>query len=193
MANPNATPLYEGMFLFNPSAIDSSVATATETMEEILSRAEADVEALYKWDERKMAYPIEGQKRGLYMLAYFRVRGVQIANIERDVNLSDQVMRCLITRADHIGDVELDLARQKQAESRDAGAVEEAGESSEASEAPEAAAAPDTAETAEASRSESPASPSPDADSARSTPSEGGDETDAPESGTRATEEAEKS
>lgn len=116
--------LYEGMFLFNPAAIQSSVATAAGTVKELLDRAGAEIEAVYKWDDRRLAYPINGQKRGLYMLAYFRVRGVQIANIERDVNLSEQIMRCLIIRADHFGETELELARDKQKDTLAAAGLE---------------------------------------------------------------------
>lgn len=179
------THLYEGMFLFNSAAIDSSVAAATQAVRDLLDRADAQIEALYKWDDRKLTYPIEGQKRGLYMLAYFKVRGVQIANIERDVNLSEPIMRCLIIRADHVGETELQLAVDKQQETADAASLEKGSEEESSEEAPQPAAeaAPDTAE---AGREESMAAASADPDAARPTPSEGEDSGDAPESGTKA-------
>jgi len=122
--------LYEGMFLFNPAQVTSSVAAASETLKGILDRAEAEVIAMYKWDERKMAYPIDGQRRGLYMLAYFNIDGARIPQIERDVKLSDEIMRVMIVRADHLGETELDLARDKQKETLAAAALEgEQGES----------------------------------------------------------------
>lgn len=158
--NEANTYLYEGLFLFNQQEIGSSIAKANEIMQDVLNRAEAEAIAVYKWDDRRLAFEIKGQKRGLYMLAYFRARGSQIANIERDVNLSEQMLRCLILRAEHIGDVELEEARKRQEETLTAAAlqVEEADAASEddagfeppaegASEAP-AAAAPAATETA---------------------------------------------
>ena len=50
-----------------------------------------------KWDKRKLAYEIKGQKRGLYIIAYFTAPGAAVAAIERDVNLSEQVLRVLVT------------------------------------------------------------------------------------------------
>ena len=122
------TRLYEGMFLFNPAEIQSSVATAAQTVQQLLERAEAQIEAIYKWDDRKLAYPIEGHKRGLYMLAYFRAPGSKINHIERDVNLSEQLLRCLIVRADHLGETELELARDKQKDTVAVGSLEGGGE-----------------------------------------------------------------
>ncbi len=103
------TALYEGMFLINQQQMAGDLEGALSHIREMLDRAEAEVISLRKWDERKLAYPVNGQKRGLYVLALFRVRAVQIANIERDCNLSELVMRVLMTRCDHMGETEIEL------------------------------------------------------------------------------------
>jgi len=108
----NSRRLYEALLLLNQQAVASDFAGCVEHVREVFRRAEAEVEVLRKWDERKLAYEIEGQKRGTFLLAYLRVDGAQIANIERDCSLSEQILRVLIIRADHIGDVELELAKQ---------------------------------------------------------------------------------
>lgn len=101
-------PLYEGLFLMSQEST-GDLAGSLEVVQGILDRAEAETIVLRKWDERKLAYPIKGQKRGLFLLALFRVNGVQIANIERDCNLSDEVVRVMFTRADHMGEVEIEM------------------------------------------------------------------------------------
>jgi small subunit ribosomal protein S6 len=109
------TAIYEGLFLLNQSSASSDFAGCVNFLKEVLERAEAEVICLGKWDERKLAFPVEGQKRGTFLLGVFRVRGTQIANIERDCNLSDQVVRCLILRAEHLGEVELELLKKDAA------------------------------------------------------------------------------
>ncbi|MBI1336903.1 MAG: 30S ribosomal protein S6 [Phycisphaera sp.] len=104
-------PLYEGLFLMSATA-GADIEQSLALVKEILDRAEAQVLVLTKWDERKLAYPIKGQKRGLYILAYFRARPTQIANIDRDCNLSENIVRSLILAAPHIGEVELKLAEE---------------------------------------------------------------------------------
>lgn len=111
----NKAALYEGLFLINQQEMAGDLDGALSHIREMLDRAEAEVVSLRKWDERKLAYPVNGQKRGLFILALFRVRPVQVANIERDCNLSELVMRVLMTRADHYGEVEIE-AELKEAE-----------------------------------------------------------------------------
>ena len=110
MPDPDKTYLYEGLFLMSQSEIASDPAGATAHVQDMLDRVEASTRAMHKWDERKLAYPVEGQKRGTYLLAYFDARPSQIANIERDCNLSEMVMRVMMTRCDHMGEDEVAAA-----------------------------------------------------------------------------------
>ena len=106
MADP--TPkLYEGLFLMSQSAISAGLGSAIDTVRGMLDRVDAEVLSLSKWEERKLAYPIEGQKRGTYLITLFKVKPTQIVNIERDCNLSEDVLRVMMTRADHMGETEL--------------------------------------------------------------------------------------
>jgi len=92
---------YEAMFVF-PQAQTSDLQGAVSHIEEIINRAEGEIIALSKWGERNFATPIDKNKRGLFLLAYFRARGTRMANIERDCNLSEVISRFLIIRADHL-------------------------------------------------------------------------------------------
>ena len=92
---------YEVMFLAGQAAA-AQLGSLVEHIDEIVRRANGEFIALRKWDERRLAYEIDKQKRGVYFLAYLRCAGDQIAHIERDVAISDRIMRVLITRADHL-------------------------------------------------------------------------------------------
>ncbi|MDH3582730.1 MAG: 30S ribosomal protein S6 [Phycisphaerae bacterium] len=154
--------LYEGLFLFNTAQIGPGIQAASTALQRLMERAEAEVEAEYKWDERRLAYEIEGQRRGLYLLSYFRTTGDKIASLERDVQLSDEIMRCLILRAEHIGETELELARQKQEETRTAAALEQERAEQEPEPEPVTAAVAEPAETpAPAAASDAPAAADP--------------------------------
>lgn len=156
MSEPTVA-LYEGLFLFNIQEIEGDLNTATETLQEILDRAEAEVITLSKWDERKLAYEIKGQKRGLYLLTHFKARGSQIANIERDVNLSEKLLRCMIIKGDHIGETELEQFKEAASKTADeaalraddAPAVEVAAEAPAEPVAADAPASDESAPTAE--------------------------------------------
>ena len=93
---------YEAMFL-----VDSAEATAkwSETItavNTVMERAEAEVISLRKWDERRLIFEIAKCKRGPYILCYFKSDPSVISGIERDVQLSESLLRVLILRADQI-------------------------------------------------------------------------------------------
>jgi len=122
------TRLYEGLFLFNAATVGSNTQQAIDIVKQYVDRAGGEIVTISKWDDRKLAYKLDGQKRGLFILAYFNVDAAQVAHIERDVTFSDDVLRCLIIRADHIGETELDTARENEKNTAAAIALESEGE-----------------------------------------------------------------
>ena len=99
-----STKTYEGMFLVPPG---SDVQAACEPIRTVLSRSEAEIMSIKAWDERRLAYEILGQRRGLYILTYFKADPAKIAEIEHDSQLNEGIMRMLITRKDALGDDEV--------------------------------------------------------------------------------------
>ncbi|MFA6044579.1 MAG: 30S ribosomal protein S6 [Phycisphaerales bacterium] len=92
---------YEAMFLLS-QAVAADLNAALDHIREIVARGHGEIIAMRKWDERRLAYEIDGQKRGYYVLVYFKAPGPNLAHIERDCNLSEKIMRTLITRCDHL-------------------------------------------------------------------------------------------
>jgi len=105
--------LYEGMFLIDSAEAARDWDGVMEFITKILTKVEAEIVSIRRWDERPLAYPIKRCIRGTYILAYFRVDGQKISDIERDVQLSERVTRVLILRADHL--TEEDIARETPA------------------------------------------------------------------------------
>ncbi len=105
---------YEGMFLFDPVVISDWEGVQAE-LNRMLDRASARVIALAKWDERRLAFEIRGRKRGIYVLTYFEADPNKIADLERDVRLSEAALRCLIIRVDHMTEDEMKEAAAKPA------------------------------------------------------------------------------
>lgn len=92
---------YEAMFLFDPT-----FATPFENCEaeirRLMERAEAEILFCRLWDERRLAYKIKTAKRGSYVLTFFKAPTGKIGGLERDAQLSEHVLRCLILRADDV-------------------------------------------------------------------------------------------
>ena len=97
---------YEAMFLLATSH-SADMENTLKIVRGIVERHEGKVLVLKKWDERKLSYELGGQKRGLYVICYFEAPGTAVVGIERDVTLSDQVLRVLVTKADHLNEEEM--------------------------------------------------------------------------------------
>ncbi len=105
---------YEGMFLFDPVVMSDWEGIQAE-LNRMLDRAGARVIACAKWDERRLAFEIRGRKRGIYALTYFEADSNKIADLERDVQLSEAALRCLIVRVDHLTEDEMKETAAKPA------------------------------------------------------------------------------
>lgn len=97
---------YEAMFLF-PAGAAADVEGAINMARGIIERHGGQIILIKKWDERRLAYEINKQKRGLYIIAFYRGPGSSVAAIERDVNLSEDILRILITDASHLNEQEM--------------------------------------------------------------------------------------
>jgi small subunit ribosomal protein S6 len=97
-----AKKLYEGMFLIDTALAAADWDGTVGMIRRLLEKNEAEVVSLRKWEERRLAYDIEGKSRGTYILSYFRCDGSKLTEIERDAQLSEKVMRILILRADKL-------------------------------------------------------------------------------------------
>jgi small subunit ribosomal protein S6 len=97
---------YEGMFLFDNTNVHQWSEIEAE-VRRLCDRIQANLHVCVKFDERKLAYEIKGRKRGTYVLTYFEAEPNRVADLERDVRLSELILRTLVLRADHITDARL--------------------------------------------------------------------------------------
>lgn len=108
------TNYYEAMFLIS-QATAADFGGAIDHIKELLGRSHAEIVALRKWDERRLAFEINGQKRGVFVLAYFKAPSTSIDTLTRDCNLSERILRCLVLKADHLTIEEMQSADERQA------------------------------------------------------------------------------
>ena len=97
---------YESMFLLG-SAFAADLDNAQKLVRGIVEKHEGKVIVIKKWDERKLAYEIRGEKRGLYIVFFFKAPPEGVAGIVRDVELSDQMLRVMVTKGDHLNETEM--------------------------------------------------------------------------------------
>lgn len=92
--------LYEGMFLIDAAKASSDLPARIREIAGLLHRHGAESERIEKWAESKLAYPIKTIERGVYLLVYFRADPQAIEKLRGDIELSEDILRVLILRAE---------------------------------------------------------------------------------------------
>ena len=92
--------VYEGMFILDPSKYARDPAASTQQLADLVTQFGGTMLAARLWDERKLAYPINGHKKGVYWLTYFKMPGTNIAALERQCEINDDIIRKLILKVD---------------------------------------------------------------------------------------------
>ncbi len=89
---------YEGMFLLDSTKAAAAWEESVKQVHDILAKHNAEIVASRQWDERRLAYPISGHKKGTYLLTYFKTEGSKLKEIVADCHLSDLILRELILK-----------------------------------------------------------------------------------------------
>lgn len=99
--------LYEGMFLVDSTLAAQDWQKVNDEIQRVLSRAEAEVVSIKKWDERRLCHEVKGAARGTYILVYFNCDTDKVNGIERDVQLSELILRSLVLRTDAMSEEDI--------------------------------------------------------------------------------------
>ncbi|NOG85272.1 MAG: 30S ribosomal protein S6 [Candidatus Scalindua sp. SCAELEC01] len=90
------------MFIINSAVANTDWETAVDEVQGILKNRGAEILQCEKWEERKFAYIISGQRRGVYLLVYFNAPPESIVLVKQDLKLSENVLRSLLVKVDKI-------------------------------------------------------------------------------------------
>ena|SRR5436190_4535032 len=108
--------VYECMFLLDNNKVAGDLPAVVKVLHATLEKHNAEILASRSWGEHKLAYPVKGQKKGLYYLTYFRTEGKNIAGLEHDLALNESLLRNLILKIDpKYVEVMLAVARDERA------------------------------------------------------------------------------
>jgi ribosomal protein S6 len=90
--------IYEGMFVLDDARANEQWDAVANEVRGLLEKNQAEVFSCERWDERRLAYPIQGHTRAVYLLARFTAPGDAISALERDCSLNETILRLLIVR-----------------------------------------------------------------------------------------------
>lgn len=120
-----AVNVYEGLFIFDGNKYARDHAALPTAVEKMITELDGEVKVSRLWEERRLAYAIDGQRKGAYWLIYFAIDSQQISVLNRKCELRDGVLRQLILKI-HPRLVEPILAHAMETTEEEPEATEEA-------------------------------------------------------------------
>jgi small subunit ribosomal protein S6 len=95
-----AENVYEGLFILDSNRYARDPGGVSGQIAAMLQKYDGKMLASRLWEERRLAYPIAGQRKGAYWLAYFRLDSAHVDAVRRDCQLNDSILRELILKVD---------------------------------------------------------------------------------------------
>ncbi len=95
-----AENVYEGMFILDSNRYSRDPSGTSGQVVELIQKFGGHMLASRLWEERRLAYPINGQRKGTYWLTYFRLDSTQLSALSRQCQISESILRMLFLKVD---------------------------------------------------------------------------------------------
>lgn len=90
--------IYEVMYILPSKYSDSEIEGVNTIVAGLFSKHGAKIEKTDNLGKVKFAYPIKKVTHGTYMLTFIEAEGESLANIDKELKLSDEVLRHIIVK-----------------------------------------------------------------------------------------------
>ena len=90
---------YELMLVLKPDAPDERASAVIDRTTRYVVASGGQIVKVAPWGRRRLAYPIERYREGSYHIVVFESPAEAIAEMERSLQITEDVLRYLVTRA----------------------------------------------------------------------------------------------
>jgi small subunit ribosomal protein S6 len=91
---------YELMLVFRPDVPDDRVQAALDRTTRTIAGSAGQIVKVSPWGRRRLAYPIGAYREGSYYIVLFDAPSETVAEVEHGLNITEDVMRHLVTRVE---------------------------------------------------------------------------------------------
>ena len=101
--------VYEAMIIFDSNRYARERAGMPAEVEKMIQAGAGEVLVSRLWEERRLAYAINGQRKGTYWLIYFRGPSSMLTALNREWDINEGILRHLVLKVHpHLVDVVLE-------------------------------------------------------------------------------------
>jgi small subunit ribosomal protein S6 len=91
---------YELMLVFRPDAPDDRISAIIDRTTRQITADGGQIVKVAPWGRRRLAYPIDRHREGAYHIVVFEAPTGTIAELERAILITEEVLRHLVVRQD---------------------------------------------------------------------------------------------
>lgn len=91
---------YELMLVVRPDAADDRVQAVLDRVTRSITGAAGQIVKVSPWGRRRLAYPIGQYRDGSYYIVLFDAPPDAVIELERGLNITEEVMRHLVTKVE---------------------------------------------------------------------------------------------
>ena len=106
---------YEVAILYDPD-LEIDLEKATSRVEKIFTDNGGKIVKVDNWGKRKLAYPIKKHETGIYIFYTVDFPPATIQKVEKTLNITDEVIRLLITKPDLKAIAKAEAAKAEKAQ-----------------------------------------------------------------------------
>lgn len=90
---------YETIIIINSNLEEEAVKSVVSKVTDLIAK-HGTVESTEEWGKKKLAYPIQKQLEGYYVLFNFSSNSEFIEELERVYNITDEIIKHIVVRKD---------------------------------------------------------------------------------------------
>ncbi len=106
--------VYENMVILNAAISDEEADAAVSKIKDVIVGQGGEVLKVDLWGRRKLAYEIKKQKKGLYVLLFFKAPSATVKKLEEFFKVFDTVLKYIVFRLDRLRVQSLEKAEPVQ-------------------------------------------------------------------------------
>ena len=92
---------YELAFIIEPNTDDEGVTGVVDRVSQFVQAIDGAVTSVDVWGRRKLVYPINNHREGTYVLLQANMPPLSLTELERNLKLSEEIIRYLLVKAEN--------------------------------------------------------------------------------------------
>ncbi|MGO0123480.1 30S ribosomal protein S6 [Desulfothermobacter acidiphilus] len=91
-------PDYETMYIVRPQLEEEAVEAVVEKFKKIVEEKGGTVVNVDRWGKRRLAYPIDKEREGYYVVMAFQAESPVVNELDRVFKITGDVLRHIVVR-----------------------------------------------------------------------------------------------